>query len=326
VTPTLVIARAAGALALCAALAGALAAAQPASTSPPSPSTQPAPAAQPAKPGPDDKPIARDALRARLQRRLDDSRRSQQRLEQALERLDSGTAPAEVLSDLDSFGHTGGRERSGAARDRSGAPDHQPGAGGHDGPPSSRGDHRRADAPAPAAQAPSRDQILAFLDEHAPRLAQRLRRSMSDNPPQADGLFQRFSPRIGEIIQLREQDPVEFTIRVDEFKGGIALFDAAGHLREAFRTGADSAAIEKESSAVRALVAQQFDYKIRRHQHEIDSLQERMTKLRTDLDAQLKDRDAAIDKQAQHIIDSARRQSKERPESSDKPSPRNGRD
>ncbi|MCA9298215.1 MAG: hypothetical protein KDA28_04065, partial [Phycisphaerales bacterium] len=157
----------------------------------------------------------KDQVKERLQRRLDESKRTVATLEEALGRLDQGASPEEIAR-LTDFG----RRRP----DFDGGPDRD---GGPEG-----------DRLPPETPPLSPEEIEAFMATHLTDLHARM-----ENAPdkQREFVHRRIAPRVQEIIGLQDSDPVLADLRTDELRTSFDLFGAARALHEARRDhGPDS--------------------------------------------------------------------------------------
>jgi hypothetical protein len=150
-------------LSLIAAAAPALAQSQPAQSPPSAP-----PAAK--QDGTRDEAQEREAMKARLERWLADTKQRQERIEAALKSLNEGASTDAVRQQMEPRGD---RPPGGSGRSRDGGPP-------RNGPPS-RGEHQ-----GPADSQAEREQVLNFIKannpemyERSPRLSRRIRRGAS---------------------------------------------------------------------------------------------------------------------------------------------------
>src|SRR5262249_8508682 len=146
------------------------------------------------------------ALRQRLERRLEEARKNEERLKAALDRLAKGEPPAEIMRELDLPG-------------RAGRPDGPPrrGPGGPEGP--RRPDPPRPDAepgPGPRGEGPGdelpplrpgqpippevRQRAIEFVQENMPEVARRLEAIRDIDPGAGDRLIARFLPKIRDAM------------------------------------------------------------------------------------------------------------------------------
>ena len=221
------------------------------------------PAAEPnapraARPEPED----REALKARLERRQDETRQSLTRIERALKMLDEGQPTDRVREEASM------RRGNGGSRSR-----------GPDGAPQ---------PPHP----PTREALAAFLLEHNPELASRLDELKVSNPEMADRILSRIEPHFREIAAERDAEMKE--LRTQNLRLGWEIMGAARELGQALRADPAGAAADQTRATLRALLANQFDLQVKLHKREIMLLEERVARLRQEMEQQSTDREKYV--------------------------------
>jgi hypothetical protein len=254
-------------------------------------------------------------MRERLQRRLQDVRRLERRLEELLTRLDAGEAPADVLRDLAPLdgmrdggrasGRDGGREgpRRGPREGRPG--DAPPGPMRPEGRGERDGNRERPGPPDQLASIPDdrpltpeqRERVMAFLRETMPGMAERFQSLSTTDPEAADRMLGRMLPRLREASRLREEDPELFALKGDELRTGVDVVAAIRALRAAQGSPAGpeaDAALTTARAGLRDAVSRQIDARLRVQEHELAVLLRRVESLQADLLRRQAGRDAAI--------------------------------
>lgn len=222
----------------------------------------------------------RAALRARLTRVLEHLEQTAGSIRSAIETLDTGGSTADAIEELGGptvvrrFSETWERWNR-PADPREDARD-QPGREDHDSP-------REIDA----------EHVRAFLEEHAPGVAARLDQVREGSPRRAEALVSRLKPRVAEILAARAHDPELAEILTREFTVGMALLDAAGESARARRAG-DEAKLEEIRPRLAELAAEQVDLRLRRREHELATLAERVAALSEELEQQRQDRERLV--------------------------------
>lgn len=212
-------------------------------------------------------------LRARLERRLADSQALQERLERALKRLDEGASTDEVRGMIEP--------------ERRGGPG---GPGGPDRPP--RGEGRGRGGPGgddvgfrpPPKMEP--DAVLAFLDQHNPDWAKRLREASKQNPQMVERLLDRLEPHIREA--QAERDPETRELRIAELRIGYEVMGATRRFTETLRRNAPAPEVEQARADLSRVLGEHFDVRAMLREREIVALEQRLTELR----AEVRDRQA----------------------------------
>jgi hypothetical protein len=232
-------------------------------------------------PGPDQPPMAAADLRARLQRRLDDARLIEQRLEHGIASLDAGVAPEQVMRELFASGLPRGWNGGGW-----------------------RGGDRGGDR-GPLTEA-ERERLMGVLRERMPRVAQWVEEERGREPALFEAVANRLAPQVREIERLRERDPDRARLRTDELAATIAVMRATRLYRAAGGSGGPGAAGREEAMAtLRAALETQFDARLALRQHDVGSLSRRLESLRQDIDAETAGRGAWIDAAVERITQAA---------------------
>ncbi len=258
---------------------------------------QPDRPADAARPGAERAGQDRAVVRARLQRRLEETRKAEERITQALERLEAG-APVEEVRDI-----ADGPGRGGRGGRRPG------GAGPEDG--------RRPDGPPPGAgPGVDRARIMGFLREQAPEVADRLEELRARNPEQFERLMGRMGTRVREL--MAERDPRLKAARLAEFRHVQRVAESSRHLADLIRKGAPAEEIGKTRGELRALLGEQFDLRMERHQAEIGALEERLAKIRREAGDSASRREEIIQKGLERAEQRAR-EGDQRPDAPDPP-------
>jgi len=247
---------------------------------------QPQPADAKPPPGRQSRDSDPAAFRARLERMLEEGKRRQEQIQAALKRLDAGEPSEQVQKDVEAgmrprgfrSPHEGGRE----------------GPGGHEGSPDQRGARPPVDNEA----------VLAFLDQHNPELAKRIRDARAKSPEEGERLLGRLGPHIREV--LAERDPETKDLRIADLKNGWELLGAMRAFREAAK--ADNETDKARAvTQLRALVGNHFDLQIKLQEREVAMLEQRLTKLRQDLSDDRGRRDEIIAKRVDQMLNWGRR-------------------
>jgi hypothetical protein len=217
------------------------------------------PPGQPGRPAPDGPRDDRELARARLERRLEEARRNEQRLTEALQRLEAGASLDEVRAAAEGPGRPlrGGRG-DGAGRPR------PPGPGVRGGP------------------GPDPEAVERFLREHVPELAARLADLRQRNPEAAQVLLNRLSGRVREL--MAERDPRLRDARLAEFRHAQRMFEVQRRFGELVRRGAPEAEVTAARNELRTAVAEQFELRMKRHEAEIAALEDRVGRVRKEVE------------------------------------------
>lgn len=295
-TPTTIASLAALAL-----VAGSALAFQP---EPPAPQPDSRPEARAPMPPPPPGALDRETLRDRLTRRLEENERAQQRLREALEKLDSGADPRSVMDGMGQNFRDRLNDRMGELRERGprgprGGPNGEPGPEGPMGPEGERGPDRGAN-PGGGPRGP--ESSMALLREFAPNLADRVEEMRRVDPQFSDRMIERFAGNLRDLASSRQRDAEGFSLRLAEVEAGLDTLDAVRAVRdEIIRPGATGASPER-LTALKGAIAKQLDARTAVQKREAEFLAQRIERVRAEMDKQAAERDKVIEERAGEIV------------------------
>lgn len=263
------------------------------------------------RPPPDDQqamdqpPVDREKLKEELTRRLEETKRTQARLEQALARLNDGGDPADIRRET-----MPGRFRD---RLRRGVRDNAPGLDRPVDPQDNRprsepgNPPRGPQGPGPkgdrALTPEDRDRMLKFLDQHMPRIGNRFREAMKDNPQIAEGLLNRLAPKFRELEATENSQPELFKLKVEDVRAAITLQETARSWRIKLR---DKNATDDDKrqarEAISGAVSSQYDARAALREHELKMLEHRMSEAKQEIDDMRTKRDQRINEEVDRWI------------------------
>lgn len=273
------------------------------------PGDQPAERGQPEADRPLQQQISPERFRERLVDLQAQLQESSERLAGAIATLDNGGSVEDVVEQLGGplrvrrlaeMWSQWGRAGSGLGNRGGDRPGMRMG-GGPGGPPGMDGpaDEGAEGHPWATRQA-TPDEVLAFLREHAPTLAERLGQLREDDPQRAEGMLMRIEPRVSEVLSAQEHDPELGELMARDFTLGIRFIDAARQYMKARATG-DSAAVEDAKSALRELAGEQVDLRLARREHELKMLVQRIKSMQDEVEQQRNDREKLIDDMVEQV-------------------------
>ncbi|MDX2132510.1 MAG: hypothetical protein SFY69_10720 [Planctomycetota bacterium] len=262
-------------------------------------------AAQPAGPGgapppPADVPRAGfgngEELKRRLERWLDEMDEREQRIRDALTRLEAGEEPREVVRGLEGILRMGARLEPGRGEgprgegaERRFGPDGPDGPGpGDDRPRPREGEGWGLAGPGQPLTPESRTRVLKFLGEVMPQFAKRLEQYREVDPEAADRFLGRIAPRLQDAARLRNSDPTLFALRVDEVRAGVEVIEAIREVRRAQSAGED---LKAPTARLRETMVAQNEARSKLMAHEITVLEKRIESMKGEL--RQRDTDAA---------------------------------
>ncbi len=221
------------------------------------------------------------AMKARLERWLEETRHREEVIVAALKRLNEGASPDDVRKSME----PGARAPRGA-QNREGGDNRPrregPGAMRDPGPPMDR------------------EQVLAFIDKQNPEFAARMRTMAKDAPDAAERVLSRLGPQIHEIQAERDDQTRE--IRTAQLNNGWEVMAAVRSIREATKSG-DAAARAKAVDHARALLGQGFDLRVRLHEREVTVLEDRLAKLKQGLVEERSGRDNFVAERLRQVTE-----------------------
>ncbi|MFZ4576707.1 MAG: hypothetical protein ACOYN0_20180 [Phycisphaerales bacterium] len=218
-----------------------------------------------------EQPVDREGLKARLQRRLEESKQSVAALESGIKKLDEGGDPAEVARGLERRPGRGDWNRQDGGR-----PGRPEGFGGGD------------NSPITAAE---RESLMAILREAIPSMAEKIESLRTTDPKAAERLAQRMLPKLREAASVRARDPELFQLKIRELKASGEVVAAVQALRQGREKNAD---LEPLRAALREALSQQFETRQAGQRREITTLETRIAELKAETARKDAERDEMI--------------------------------
>lgn len=255
---------------------------------------QPDPEAPPAA----DQPEGRGDPAAQVDRELAMLKARQAKLEEARRRIGAGERPRDVLRELELL-RRGEREDAGPPEGLSGRRPFGPRGEGPRGEGSREGgfpgEGRRG--PEFLDKPDSREAIEAFLQEHAPEVAKRMREARESTPELADRMWGRVAPRVRDAMNAGKRDPELVEPRMRELTAGMHVLDALVGFRQAQRVEGDAkaAAVEAARAKLRTAMGEVFDARLMGQEAEVQILSRRLDQMRSGIDKAKTDRERKLD-------------------------------
>jgi len=223
-----------------------------------------------------------EQIRERLEARLESARAF-------VDRLEAGIAQIEGGKDIDpALWREIGRFAS-EARSR---PEH-PGPG--DGREPGRAFREGSDKDAPTIE-----EMRAFIDKQVPWLAERLRSADEKYPGASERMIRGFERRIAELIQQHEEDPVAAGLFIEQFRLGADMFDEARRVRRGLASGAMT---EADARLVwRTLAERHVEIRERLTRHEVGQARTRLEELEARLATDIEQRSQMIEEMADRMF------------------------
>lgn len=245
-----------------------------------------------AAPGPAEDPAA---LRARIERSIEQGEAMLERQREAIARLDAGDSPLEVLRSMRWREFNRGGDLPSTRMSEAGGP--------------SESDRRRM-RPGPARDEPrpggeltpeARARLRAFLRDNLPSVHEQLAQVEAADRQIGDRLFERLIPQLREVAMDMEREPAFGALKLDELRAGLAVVDATQRMRSLGADASDAERAEAERG-VRDAIAARFDARMRLREHELERLAKRIAELHDQIKAELDGRDAEIERVYQSVM------------------------
>jgi len=250
-----------------------------------------------------------DALRTRLNRSILRAEQTLKLHRAALEKLDEGASVSEVLSEL-----KGRNLRPSPNPNDTALAEHRPPqqqAATELRNPNLRGNERPKGTQRPDADRLTpreREMMRRFIRENFPDLSKNLQQIVEHDPRSADRLLARMSPRILEILLLRDTQPDLAKIKTAEMRIGMAFVEASRAYRTIMnRPNATDLEREKVLATLRQAASERFDIQLKAKQLEIANLESRLNELKGSLDTIEDQRETEIN----HMITAVERNSRQ---------------
>lgn len=225
-------------------------------------------------------------LRARLERSIERNEQMLARHREALERLNAGDSPADVLRSM--RWRPDGEDAGGPAPGLGGKPD-------GDGPrPGGEGRGLAPERVTPEV----RERLRAMLRERLPSVDEQLRMVAAESPEMAERLFDRLVPQLGEIARDMDRDQRLGDLRLGELRAGLGVVDAT---RLYFDAPEDKR--ELAGTRLREAIGARFDARIAMRQYEVELLARRIGELSDQIREEMATRDDEIERTFQSIIE-----------------------
>ncbi len=222
-----------------------------------------------------------DALRLRLEMEIDRVSAHRERLEEGLRALDAGGTPAQVRAII--------------APEDEGPPDFDLAGPGPRGEGAKAREFREEDL----------ETMLTVIRETNPQMHTRITQALERNPERARQFLRRAWPRVAEMVELREENPELYRLRVRMMRTNIEIMKKAGLYARASREGADETELALIRDELSALVDQQLDARLKEQQDALERSRERLSRIELEIEAMTNDRDHVIETRVDEIIERA---------------------
>lgn len=261
-----------------------------------------------------DQPEPGRMLRESIQRRIELTRRQQERLERAMAMLDEGAGPDELLAEFPELG----RQRPGGPGEGDlGPPGMMPEHGDGFGPegqgprgPGRGGREPMLDRPLTDEE---RAAVREFLRSAQPRLHAMFDELEKADPEEAGRKLREMFPRLRPLIELRQRDPKQYEARLNELRSGREAMDSARRVVELEQPGSGAAEADLAAArqALRGAVAAHLEARTEIRRMDLDRQIARAQTERQEMDRRTGDRDSEIEAMVNRMIERERQRAQD---------------
>lgn len=242
------------------------------------------------------RPVAKEVLRKRLEKRLSDIQDTQKKLEEAIRAMDGGASTEDLKKILPEQGPLRGLLDENEP-DGKGPGEGAPGRfGGRDGD-GKMGERR------PLTEA-DRAAIREVLQSAAPDMAAKLDELFSKDPEAAKKKLNEVFPRMRAMLEMRERDPKMYKLRLDDLSLARQSIPLAKELLERRQKGepADSAESKSTTRRLREFIVKQFENRMLGMGYEIEGLQARIEEKQRQLVKMKAEQTESVDRIMESLI------------------------
>lgn len=236
-------------------------------------------------------------VRQMISRLLEERRASVARLEAAQQRLDGGADAGEIAKELmESFreNRRGGVRREGQSDDQ---------AGGTAPQRPRLMELTPLGGPGPRLSPEERKKVQEFVDSRHPVIAAKVRSAQAEHPEVADRLIDSVGSRLRSFEAIRERNPEEFELRVQEVSHGFDVMAQGKAYVEALQRGAPEPELSGAMASLRQAMSGQVETKQRLSRIQLRQLLERAEQLKAQLDKNESEREAVVERRANELIE-----------------------
>jgi len=214
-------------------------------------------------------PQSTEALRKRLLQTLEFAKRIVEKHEAAIQQLDEGNDPREVMRTLRT------PESKQAMREAR----RMQGQGQGNQPVQNQKPTQ------PSLSSQDLVKVREFITNNLQGIDAQLKQIESMSPQASERLVGQLSPKIIEILSLREENPAMASLKLDELKAGLLYVDASRNYRALLRSSSpDQSEIDQAKQKVEIAANARFDAQVQIKQYEIHQLTTRIEQLHNALE------------------------------------------
>jgi hypothetical protein len=269
------------------------------------------PQAQPEPKAAENAPVrkfVRDEFRVRLEKRLEETKEAQKKLEEAIAALDKGATREDLVAMVPNQGiFRAIYERGGGQGDGDGPRRGMRGDGpGADGPPGGPGGPDGEQRRPFNREVTDNDRVIMreILSQASPDLLAKIDELKQKDPEAAKNKLTDMFPRMRWMVDLHQRDPKIYALRLSDLalaRQSLPLAKEILSLREK-GTAATDPAIVKKTTDLRAIMSQQFDNREKIMRAEAESWRRRADERDKEVDKMSKVREQKIDELMELLI------------------------
>lgn len=254
-------------------------------------------------------PMDGKALRELIDRRMEEHQQGIKRLEEAQKKLNGGGDPAvigrellESLRDSRRGGQGGGAARR-EGGDRPGG-DEAGGTPGGGGPTAgrNRGGEFGGLLGGPRLNPEERAKLKASMKEKHPALLAKIEQFTTEDPELRDRFIDGVGNKLRWIESMKEKEPEEFNLRLEELSSGLDLMRLGRQVTDAKKNNASEAEITALRAKLRTQMNAAFDTRQAIARLQIQQLKKRAEDLEKAIDKKQSEREATVDRQTDEFL------------------------
>ncbi len=145
------------------------------------------------------------------------------------------------------------------------------------------------------------DEALALLKKVRPALAQRLAQVRDESPQRVGWLIEHRFPHLRYLLELKENDPDMYELRVDDVRLSYESQDLAEQYRQAQKDN-NHRQVRELRSKLEKLVESHFEVRQKIRQLELKRLEQRIEDLREQIEKRDDDRDELVEQRLGELV------------------------
>ena len=242
------------------------------------------------------------ALREFLERRMEEHRQGLKRFEEAMKKIEEGGDPAAIARELFEGARDNRRATPGSRGDEQ-SPSAQPGQrqGNGGGSNAMRGMEFGLFG-GPRLSPEDRANARKALEEKHPELLRKLNSLAAGNAETGDRYVDGVHNRLRWLETMREKEPEEYALRMDELTNGLDVIKLGREVNELKKQSAPDAAVSNARTRLREAMSTQFDTRQKLAKLLLTQLRARADKQEQEIKKNDQDREGQIDRRMEEFL------------------------